>query len=354
MRTQKSTIMNKFKCYFILLITTVSFFSCTKNNTDTTVPPRDHAVQYATDNADIEEYLKTNYITVIDHPGFQDDQDVTITKIPDGGVQPSIMSYLNSATYPRLMVREVSKDLLIHNVAYKIYYLVLRPGVGQAPTNVDGVLASYHGEYLVRTATTGTLTALTSTLFEEVQYPQQFLSLFSTISGWGEIFPQFKTGTNTSNADGTVNHSDFGAGVMFLPSGLGYFSSGSTAIPAYAPLVFNFKLFEIQRLDHETSNGIATPDGVPSYLENISGDGYMYDYRNTLNYSSSTTINPNDTDGDGIPDFLDSDDDGDGVSTKTEIKGNNGVLTPFVDIPNCNGNTTDPTRIKKYLDKSCH
>jgi hypothetical protein len=31
--------------------------------------------------------------------------------------------------------------------------------------------------------------------FEEVKYPQQILSLFSTITGWGEIFPEFKTGT---------------------------------------------------------------------------------------------------------------------------------------------------------------
>ena len=48
--------MNKFKYYFILLITTVSLFSCSKdNNTAEIVPPRDYAVQYATDLADIEE-----------------------------------------------------------------------------------------------------------------------------------------------------------------------------------------------------------------------------------------------------------------------------------------------------------
>ena len=93
--------MNKFKFYFILLITTVSLFSCSKNDTATYRPPRDYAVQYATDIIDIEEYLKTNYITVVNHPGFVDVQNVTITKID--AAQPSIMSYLNATTYPKLL-----------------------------------------------------------------------------------------------------------------------------------------------------------------------------------------------------------------------------------------------------------
>ena len=61
-----------------------------------------------------------------------------------------------------------------------------------------------------------------------------------------------------------------------------------------------------------------------------------------------------DTDGDGIPDFLDTDDDGDGVSTKKEITAANGTLIPFADIPSCDGNTTKPARIKKHLDKNCY
>jgi hypothetical protein len=40
----------------------------------------------------------------------------------------------------------------------------------------------------------------------------------------GEIFPEFKTGTYSSNTDGTVSYSDFGADVMFIPSGLAYFN----------------------------------------------------------------------------------------------------------------------------------
>ena len=318
--------MNKFKYYFILLITTISLFSCSKNDTPAVEPLRDYAVQYATDNTDIEEYLKTNYITVINHPGYTDDQDITITKIPTGGTQKSIWDQ----TDYELKSRNVS----LHDITYKMYYLVLRTGTGIAPCNVDGVLTAYKGEYLESITTSGVAT-LTSTPFEEVKYPQSFLSLFSTITGWGEIFPQFKTGTYTSNIDGTVTYNDFGAGIMFIPSGLAYYASGSGIIPAYAPLVFSFKLFEINRLDQDL-------DGIPSYLEDLNGDGYM----RTL---ATGVVNPDDTDGDGIPNFIDVDDDGDNYTTKLEIKNPaTGLPYPFADIPSCTSGK------KNYLDITCH
>lgn len=328
--------MNKFKYYFILIITTFSLFSCSKNDSPKVEPLRDFSIQYATDITDIEEYLKTYYITIVDHPGFVDDQDVAITKITDAPNQPSIYSYLNASTFPKLL----SRDVQLHDITYKVYYLVLREGTGIAPCNVDGVLASYKGDYLEQTVASE-VTSLTSATFEEVKYPQQMISLYSTIKGWSEIFPQFKTGNYITNNDGTVSYSDFGAGVMFIPSGLGYYASGTGAIPAYVPLVFSFKLFELQRLDQDN-------DGIPSYQEDINGDGYV-------RILATGVLNPDDTDGDGIPNFADVDDDADGYGTKSEIENPaTGLSYPFVDIPSCDGNTTDPARLKKHLDKSCH
>ncbi|PRZ28132.1 FKBP-type peptidylprolyl isomerase [Flavobacterium granuli] len=332
--------MNKFKFYFILSITTLSLFSCSKNNDIPEItPPRDYKIQYDADIADIETYLKENYIEVTA------DKDVTITKIPAGGTQASIWSYKDNASFPKLLSRVVK----LHDISYTLYYLVLSEGKAgnPSPTNMDAVLAAYKGQYLASKTVEG-VTTISSTFFEETKNPQQMLSLQSVIKGWSEIFPQFKTGTYVSNADGTVSYSDFGAGVMFIPSGLGYYSSGSAAIPAYAPLVFSFKLFEIQRLDQDG-------DGIPSYLEDLDGDGYVYDYRNSGDYPTPPTVNPDDTDGDGIPNFLDVDDDGDGYTTKLEIKNpDTGLAYPFLAIPSCDGNTTDPARIKRHLDKNCH
>jgi hypothetical protein len=346
--------MNKFKFYFILSITTISLFSCSKNDDNTEIiPPRDYAVQYATDLTDIEEYLKTYYIEDV-----SPDVETKITKIPAGGSQASIMSYLNNSGFPKLL----SRDVKLHDITYKLYYLVLREGVGQSPCNVDGVLAAYRGDYLSR-KTVAEVSTLTPTMFEETKYPQQMFSLFSVIAGWSEIFPQFKTGTYTSNSDGMITYKDFGAGVMFIPSGLGYYSTGSGGIPSYAPLVFSFKLYEIQRLDQDG-------DGIPSYLEDLDGDGYMRVFAKGVD-------NPDDTDKDGIPDFGDVDDDGDGYSTKLEIKKPNGSnldldgpslyypYDPIISIPakvtdekrgvpNYLGDYTTAGRLRLYLDKENH
>jgi hypothetical protein len=337
--------MNKFKYYFIVLITTLSLFSCSKDNPTETEVIKEYSVQYKADITTIEEYLKTTYITVTNHAGFADDQDVTFTKIPAGGNQPAVWSYLNNTSFPKLL----SRDVKLHDITYKVYYLVLREGTGDKPSNVDGVLAAYKGDYLTQVAATSTTTAsLTATQFEESKNPQSFFSLTNTIVGWSEIFPQFKKGTYTSNADGTVSYADFGAGVMFLPSGLAYYASGSGTIPSYSPLVFSFKLFEIQRLDQDA-------DGIPSYLEDLNGDGYVYDFRNTINYPTAIASNPDDTDADGIPNFIDVDDDGDNYTTKLEIKDPiSGLSIPFAAIPDCSGNTSNANRVKKHLDKNCH
>jgi hypothetical protein len=129
------------------------------------------------------------------------------------------------------------------------------------------------------------------------------ISLFSTIKGWSEIF-QFKTGTSKANdADGTVTHSDFGAGVMFIPSGLGYYSLGTGVIPTYSPLVFSFKLYALERADQDND--------VPSHQDI---DGTVM-----LDFLATGVDNPDDTDKDGIPNYADVDDDGDSYGTKLKL-----------------------------------
>jgi hypothetical protein len=53
-----------------------------------------------------------------------------------------------------------------------------------------------------------------------------------------------------------------------------------------------------------------------------------------------------DEDSDGIPNALDTDDDGDGISTRKEITDANGVLIPFASIPSVVTETCRSTRIK--------
>lgn len=344
--------------------------SCSKKDDDdvVVVPLRDYAVQYKADNDSIVKYLKTNYITVTA------DYDVTITKIPAGGTQVSIW---DQTTYPL-----ESRDVYSHDVNYKVYYLTLRQGTGQSPTNTDRIYASYAGNLLDGTVF-DTSYGIGGT-FDLFVY-----SATPVIDGWGEIFPKFKTGTPTTGANGVVTYDNYGAGVMFLPSGLGYYGAAQTKIPIYSPLVFSFKLFDLQRLDHDIENvgGVATnvPDGVLDYQEDVNNDGYLYDLRDLVRYPNPPASMKDDTDGDGMADFLDFDDDGDGYKTRFEItkpdydldptvsglskyypfdKVDDNPNTPNVDETERHGipafsasgtpDYTSPTRLRIHVDKDHH
>jgi hypothetical protein len=328
--------MNKIKYFFILLIAGVSLVSCSKSDNNADIESvRDFAVQYATDKATIESYLNTHFITVTENPGDVSDMDIKIDSIKDVATQKPIMSYksnLGTATFPQLK----SKIVNLYGVDFELYYLVLREGVGESPMNTDGVLTSYKGSYLTSVAAKGTFSAyIKETSFEEVKYPQNIFDLTGVVTGWSEVFPEFKTGSidSKTNTDGTIIYKDFGAGVMFIPSALGYYTGNGT-IPSYSPLVFGFKFYKIARFDHDS-------DGIPDYLEDINHDGYVRDYRNTSMYPNPP-VNPDDTDGDGIPDFLDTDDDGDGFTTRLEI------TKPTTEFGIVNGINFGPSKYYPY------
>jgi FKBP-type peptidyl-prolyl cis-trans isomerase FkpA len=342
LRLKPNRIMSKIKFYFILLIATITVISCNDNDSNDTeiTPPKPYAEQYKIDIDSIEGFLKTNYIyEVVNKPGLPEDQDVIIKKIPDGGTQPSLWSYLDSPTLPRLTSRNVSAT----GITYKFYTLVIREGVkggstssgSEYPCNVDGVYAGYKG------------TLLNGAVFDSSNNGQILYNLdgsptgggIPVIRGWSEGFPQFRTGWTSSNPDGTILYNDFGVGVMFVPSGLGYYNKASENVPSYSCLVFSVKLYVVRRYDQDA-------DGIPSYQEDLDGDRYM-------NYFAKGVDNLDDTDKDGIPNFGDFDDDGDNYATRGEVKDKNGNYYPFALIPDCDGDQTKPDRLKRHLDEKC-
>ena len=46
----------------------------------------------------------------------------------------------------------------------------------------------------------------------------------------------------TKNSNGTIEYSSFGVGLLFLPSGIGYFENSTADIPEYSPLIFTVSL----------------------------------------------------------------------------------------------------------------
>lgn len=312
----------------------IGFYSCQPDDSTTIVPARPYDEVYEEDILKIEEFLDTHYVTV------DADFNTVFTKIPDGGAQVPV------SDMPELEFKEVD----LHDITYKVYYLKLREGIGESPTRVDSTLVAYKGNTIYKGTVDG-VTVYDQSVFEENVNPIWF-NLDGVIKGWAEIIPQFKVGTYSSNPDGTISFQDFGVGVVFIPSGLAYFNSIRPGIQAYSNLVFNFKLYNMRRMDHDR-------DGILSMYE----------------YGPSFDQDPIDTDGDDRPDYLDVDDDADGVLTKIErsftyLDGTvtktayypyfgalvDDAATPYDDtrgIPSCSGDFTTPTRLRRHLDPAC-
>lgn len=325
--------MNRiFKVAFVFILG-LTIFSC--NKTDDTVDAYvvPYAEQYPRDIASIETFLKTHSISTLSHPGLTDDQDVTFTAVTTGSAS-SIWGSDPNIPKASLLNKIVNRD----GIDYKIYYISLREGTKKSPTRVDSVFVSYKGHLLDKTT------------FDQAQNPVWF-PLGNVVQGWKEIIPLFKTGDHAVNATtGVVSYSDFGAGVMFLPSAFGYYNGSVGSIPSYSPLIFSFKLKELNYVDSDY-------DRIDSKDEDINGDG---DPTN------------DDTDGDGRPNYLDQDDDGDSSLTKDEIRKPTPFLgtstyyplDPILDdpatttidetepkgIPDASGNGVLTTRLRRHLD----
>lgn len=285
------------------------FASCNKDEENNIAPPRDYAVQYATEKADIEEYMRTHYMTV--------DADYNVAF--DTIINNNHVSIWDQTEYPKQ-----SRTITSNDVVYTVWYLPLREGVGEKPTKADDILISYRG------------IQLDGTQFDYQPFPQTYLSLRNLIKGWQEIIPMFKEGqyVDTPSPD-PASFLNYGAGVMFVPSGLGYYNTSTSSLSPYTTLIFTFKLYDQFSVDTDG-------DGVHSKYETEARTDLT---AFPLGY---VDLDDFDTDEDGTPDYLDTDDDNDGFPTRTEIN-NPATDDPFAWelIPVCNSGK------KRHLEKNC-
>lgn len=310
---------------FLFTIFTFSIFLLSCDNADepiAPIPPRDRAEVYNEDLTKIEDYLKSHYMVV--NPSTW---DVEVIKIPENGTQTSIW---DQTEYPlqHLVVKNDTRfftqsspllgELVEDEVDYKLYFIKFNQGGGEQPHRADSVYVSYKGW------------TLDNNSFDGVVNPVWF-SNETVVSGFGKFINTLNSSTSFSeNTDGTISFQNYGAGLVFIPSGLAYFNVARIGIPVYSPLIFSLKLNRIQRRDNDR-------DGVLNINEDLNNNGDLYD---------------DDTDGDGIPDFLDVDDDGDNILTRREIRFVNGegnCVKPssFAEIPVCASGK------KRHLDKDC-
>lgn len=289
--------MNRFLKVFGLIAFIAVFASCKKDDSPNVAPPRDYAVQNAADMDSITKFLKTHYI-VLDETTLE----ANFPEITEGVTEPSIW---DNTEYPLL-------STVVHrnDIDYTIYYLNFRQGVSDAPCGVDDVTINYRG------------TLLDGTQFDYRPVVGEGLSLNSAIAGWQDIIPFFNSGNPVVDGGGNpVSYTDFGAGAMFLPSGLAYFNgSASNVMPTYSCLVFSFQLFDVTYTDLD-GDKILNKDEFEwaKKKDPVTGE-FVKDPETGEFIWEKIPVIFSDTDGDGIPNYADVDDDNDGRLTRDEIR----------------------------------
>jgi len=294
----------------ILLVLTISIVACSPDDSSSSsFQARDRAEQQITDKELLLDYLSTHYYnsSLFETPGNYTYEDIVIHELEsEDGVYEDLPDPDNNT----LLIDAVETFTTeFRDVEYEYYTLKLNQGGGNAPNSSDSVNINYYGSLLDGENFDSTVNAVS-------------LDLLTLIQAWRVILPDFGTASNIiDNGDGTFSYNNYGLGVMFVPSGLAYFSSPPLGVSLYENLIFKFELYTTETNDHDN-------DLVLSYIEDLNQNGDVFD---------------DDTDGDGFPNYFDSDDDGDGVLTRYEDLDNDGDPT---------NDDTDGDGIPNYLDSS--
>lgn len=218
--------MKKIKFFALSILFVGLMQSCVKEETEITNTKRDYQTQYNEDITKIENYLKTHSITVVNNPGFADDQNVSFALVPS--LDPTSIWGTDPVT-PNANL--LTKLVTVEGVVHKAYYIKHRDGVGTSPS-ASSQMRCYYKSFLVDNPSTVIATSSENGVD---------LTMNQLILGWQNILPEFKMGTVT----GGSQYNDYGAGVMFLPSALAYYNLQVNQIPAYSPLIYNVKLFNV-------------------------------------------------------------------------------------------------------------
>jgi hypothetical protein len=286
------------KANYLFLMMSLVFLlalSCKKNEGVELIPPRDRGEEAIPSTEEIETYLMTHFYNYEEFENPPADFNFRIKFDTIAGVNASKIPLMDQVSFKNV------KDRLDTSVTYKLYYLTAIQGEGDSPNFPDIATITYEGTYLNNESTYNV-----SSVFDSSVTPIRF-DLTQIVPGLQDVLVEFNASTgNVVNSDGTITFENYGVGAAFIPSGLAYYVTTPPGIPVYSQLVFTFQLFETELGDQDF-------DTVPSIYEDRDGDGNVAD---------------DDTDLDGVPNFGDVDDEGDGRLTKNEVVQNTYTLEP--------------------------
>lgn len=282
---------------FIAVLVIISSCSDDDSTDVQIVPPRPLAEVEAENDADIREYLQTHYYNYEEFESPPADFNYKIVLDTITGPTKDKIPLIDQVS---TMVIPVSSETFNLDedvtVDHTLYYLAAREGIGASPTVGDSTFVAYEGQLL------------SGDVFDSnITYTWQYLPFF--LRGYAAGVSNFNVGGEViSNPDGTIDITESGIGVMFIPSGLAYYDNPplSSGIQNYDILVFQVDtgLF-IESTDYDN-------DGIPSIMEDLNNNGNLSDDNSDESVELSSGFG-------FIPDHLDIDDDQDGILTRDEI-----------------------------------
>ncbi len=319
--------MTIIKNSLLALCLVASLFSCNNDddNNNASFPMLSREESEANDRATIETYLRRHYFNSAQLDSLQNPtaSDIVIEQLQLG---------VNEAPAGHTILVESQllekRETVFEDTNYEYYVLTLRKGEGQAPNLTDNLRMKLEG-FTINNSEEFVFATTANSLILDLASDLSFV-------GWRLVAPTFNTAASfTEQENGELTFNGAGTGVMFLPSGLAFFSESvnnlrepldnnnnnqqqqtpNQNVTRFTPVAFKFDILQSFVNDHDM-------DGIPSHVED-----------------NSPALNL-DTDGDLTVNYRDNDDDGDGIPTINEDIDNDG--NPANDIGRNN--------IPRYLD----
>jgi len=286
----------KLKNIYFLGLALLLIWSCKKDDEPIgeIVPPRLLSEVAVEDNNKIKEYLETHFYNYEEFASPPADFDYNIVIDTLSGDNSNKTALIEQVEFEDILISSSIFEGIEEeeNVSHRLYSLSVREGEGESPTIADSVYLKYEGFRLTDNVVFDGRTAWLDLQGTASQTNP------GTINGFKNGLPKFKDGSGfIENIDGTFEVTNNGIGMIFVPSGLAYFSGSQPGRP-YVPISFKINLLATNTADHDN-------DGIPSILEDLDADGNLF--------------NDNTDEIDG-PNYLDIDDDNDGTLTKDEIE----------------------------------
>ncbi len=289
--------IHRIVAFFLLFVT---LWSCRDDDEDflngaVVVPPRLLSEVAVENDIELQAFLKSHFYNYEEFAAPPADFDFKIKIDTIAGDNADKRAMFDDITSEVISILPSSFGISDQedSVDHTLYFLEARKGAGEKPTIGDNAILRYEGSLL------------DGTLFDASSTPIRFY-LPQLIRGFGAAMTKVNSGSEiVDNGDGTVDFGEFGVGIVFIPSGLAYGNGRgpSGALPSYANLIFRLEGLAFEK------NSDFDGDGIPSFLEDLDGDG---------------NLNNDNTDADleqiFLPNHGDIDDDNDGILTIDEIE----------------------------------